>query len=155
MSLVSNYIGGISGAQLNNGSKISVNFDMDNSTFEELLMKQMEAKTSETQNSILDSLGVPPGLNIEVMEIPNNEDFNSIIKPVVQINNDNLIDNKDISSSEYSNLFNSFLGKGTDFLHVKDNLLDFAKKNATQMYNKYSGSVITGIEEFVADALHL
>ena len=155
MSLVSNFIGGISATQFNGGNKVSVNFDMDNSTFEELLMKQMDAKSTETHNSIFDSLGVPPGLNIEVLNIPENEDVNPLLKPIEQMDNANLMSNDDISSSEYSNLFNSFLGKGTDFLNVNNDLLDFAKKNATQMYNKYSGSVITGIEEFVSDALHL
>ena len=155
MSFVSSYIGGISATQFGGENKVSVNFDMDNSVFEELLLKQMETKPSEAQNFIMDSLGMPPGLDIEVLDIPTNDNFDSAIKPVEQTLDANLADKKEISSSEYSNLFNSFLGKGTDFINQKADLLDFAKRNATTIYSKCSGNVVTGLGEFISDALHL
>ena len=38
---------------------------------------------------------------------------------------------------------------------TEENLLDFAKKQAATFYNKYSGSVVTDLAEFVEDALKL
>ncbi len=107
MSLVSNFIGNISNAGLNPVQAVQ-NFDLNDTTFEKLLEKQLQSEVTEPQ--AVNGLGMPPGFEINPLDM-------SI----------------DISKNFESEIF------------------DFAKKQAANLYNKYSRSVVTDLSEFVQD----
>lgn len=107
MSLVSNFIGNISNVGLS-GFQAIQNFDLNDTTFEKLLEKQLQTGVDEPQT--ISGLGMPPGFEINPLDM-------SI----------------DISKNIESEIF------------------DFAKKQAANLYNKYSRSVVTDVSEFVED----
>ena len=67
MSLVSNFIGGISSVGVG-GLNPSQNLDLNDTTFSDLLEKQMEVKPKEENNNIFASLGMPAGMKIESVD---------------------------------------------------------------------------------------
>ena len=62
MSLVSNYIGGISGIG-GNGAASAPSFDLNDTTFSDLLEKQIKAQDENSStNGIFGSFGIPAGM---------------------------------------------------------------------------------------------
>lgn len=123
MSLVSNFIGGISGVNL--GGNVASGFSLNDTTFSDILEKQMEVKTGET-NSVFGALGMPAGFEIEGL------DFSE--KAADQI---------------------EALGVKINTEDANNQLFDFARKQAANFYNKYSGNVVTDLQGFVSDVLRM
>lgn len=164
MSLVSNFIGDISSIGLNNGVSSTPSFDLNDTTFAELLEKQLN-KNSEVQNSstnLIDGLGMPPGIQIEnfdgidfsetaqdqveaVGEKINTTETDNMTNPF-DMNNDG-----DVTTSEVVTFFSSLLDNNSQGQNARSELFDFAKKQATNFYNTYSRSVVTDLKEFVDD----
>ena len=135
MSLVSNFIGGIGVNGLGNISSPQ-KFDTNGIDFEELLKKQMETDSTNETNNIMGALGMPAGMQIE------NIDFSEKVQD--QTNGDG-----SITSSEAVTFFSSLLDNNIN--NTKSELFDFAKKQASNLYHKYSRSVVTDVKEFVED----
>lgn len=137
MSLVSNFIGNISNIATG-GVQGTQSFDLSDTTFAELLQKQINAeKEVSTQNLTL-NLGAPAGFDIQ--------DFDMPIEQIDTQNSTNQIENK--TTSETVTFFSSLLDNKEN---PDSEIFDFAKKQAANLYNKYSRSVITDISEFVED----
>ena len=155
MSLVSNFIGGISSVG-GGGLNPSQNLDLNDTTFSDLLEKQMEVKPKEENNNIFASLGMPAGMKIESV------DFSEKVQDQMEIldekmtsekaNETNMLDldgDGSVTTSEAVKFFTSLLDNSN--LGSNSQLFDFAKKQASNFYNKYSRSVVTDVKEFVED----
>lgn len=149
MSLVSNYIGGISSIGTG-GLNPTQNLDLNDTTFSDLLEKQMGIQPNNETN-IFGSLGIPAGMEIEKLDLPG-----KVQPETAKINTDdnNTIDlnTQDTTSSEAVTFFSSLLDNSND---IKSDLFDFAKKHASQIYNKCSQNVITDVKEFIEDIQEL
>ena len=155
MSLVSNFIGGISSVGVG-GLNSSQILDLNDTTFSDLLEKQMEVKPKEENNNIFASLGMPAGMKIESV------DFSEKVQDQMEIlgekmtsekaNETNMLDldgDGSVTTSEAVTFFTSLLDNSN--LGSNSQLFDFAKKQASNFYNKYSRSVVTDVKEFVED----
>ena len=169
MSLVSNFIGGISGISLGNNT-VTPNFDLNDTTFSELLEKQLNTtdKTEGLSNS-LGTLGIPAGLQIDGMngaeftetafdqaeafgaktDAEKSEEENQT-NNIIDLNNDG-----DVTSSEIRTFFGSLLDSGSTGQEARSELFDFAKKQAANLYDKYSKNVVTNLNDFVSDVKEL
>ena len=169
MSLVSNFIGGISGISLGNNT-VTPNFDLNDTTFSELLEKQLNTtdKTEGLSNS-LGTLGIPAGLQIDGMngaeftetafdqaealgaktDAEKSEEENQT-NNIIDLNNDG-----DVTSSEIRTFFGSLLDGGSTGQEARSELFDFAKKQAANLYDKYSKNVVTNLNDFVSDVKEL
>ena len=166
MSLVSNFIGGISGINNLGASGITQNFDLSDTTFAELLEKQLNnQEESKRVNSLLGALGIPAGMQIDGMD---GAEFTETAfdqaealgaktdaeKSEEENQNNNIIDlNNDgeITSSEVRTFFSSLLDNGATGQEARSELFDFAKRQAANFYDKYSKNVVTNLTEFVDD----
>lgn len=139
MSLVSNFIGNISsiGAA---GITAAQNFDLSDTTFEDLLNKQIEAKNEVNQKNGISELdlGMPAGMEIESLDIEPIEIYNNIQETDTEIR----------TTSETATFFSSLLDNKEN---PESEIFDFAKKQAANLYNKYSRSIVTDVAEFVED----
>lgn len=155
MSLVSNFIGGISSVGVGGLNPLQ-NLDLNDTTFSDLLEKQMEVKPKEENNNIFASLGMPAGMKIESV------DFSEKVQDQMEIlgekmtsekaNETNMLDldgDGSVTTSEAVTFFTSLLDNSN--LGSNSQLFDFAKKQASNFYNKYSRSVVTDVKEFVED----
>ena len=135
MSLVSNFIGNISSIGAN-GIQPAQNFDLSDTTFEKLLEKQFQTVVDEPQP--ISGLGMPPGFEIETVDMP--------IEQIDTQNSTNIIEDR--TTSETVTFFSSLLDNKEN---PQSEIFDFAKKQAANLYNKYSRSVVTDVSEFVED----
>ena len=165
MSLVSNYIGGIGGINSTGGiGGVTSQFDLNDTTFSELLEKQLNSQEeSNSANGLLGSLGMPPGMQIDGMDgkeftetafdqaealgaKTDGEENENQTNNIMDLNNDG-----DVTSSEMLTFFTSLLDNGSKGNEARSELFDFARKQATNFYNEHSRNVITNISEFVDD----
>ena len=164
MSLVSNFVGNISSIGLNNGVSSTPSFDLNDTTFSELLEKQLN-KSSQVQNSstnLIDGLGMPPGIQIENLD---GTDFTETAQDQVEAvgekidttetdNTTNPFDmnnDGDVTTSEVVTFFSSLLDNNSQGQNARSELFDFAKKQAADFYNKYSKNVVSNLTELVDD----
>ena len=116
----------------------------------------MEVKPKEENNNIFASLGMPAGMKIESV------DFSEKVQDQMEIlgekmtsekaNETNMLDldgDGSVTTSEAVTFFTSLLDNSN--LGSNSQLFDFAKKQASNFYNKYSRSVVTDVKEFVED----
>ena len=161
MSLVSNFIGGIGVNSLSSLSNPLKN-DVNNNDFEALLQKQMEGtgvdKGENTTRPL--NLGAPPGFEIENFDgIDFSETAQDQIEAVgekidTQENMSNPFDmngDGNVTTSEAVTFFTSLLDNSSNGENARSELFDFAKKQASNLYNKYSRTVVTDVHEFVND----
>ena len=163
MSLVSNFIGGISSSQFGGAKGLAQNFDLNDTTFSDLLEKQMQVKPKEDENNIFGMLGIPAGFEIEPVDFSEKAiDQTEAVgaKTEIEKNDEkssqeyNLFDlNKDgeVTNSEMTTFFSSLLDSGENGKDARSEVFDFAKKQAANLYNQYSKSIVTDIKEFVED----
>lgn len=157
MSLVSNFIGGISSVGVG-GQKPLQQLDLNDTTFSDLLEKQMETKPKEENNNIFASLGMPAGMQIE------NVDFSEKVQDQMEalgnenapekVNETNMLDlngDGNVTTSEAVTFFTSLLDNSNLGNDNRSQLFDFARKQASNFYNKYSKNVVTDVKEFVED----
>lgn len=151
MSLVSNFIGGIGVNGLGNISSPQ-KFDTNGIDFEELLKKQMETDSTNETNNIMGVLGMPAGMQIENIDFSEKvQDQMEALGSEIKTEDAKLDTNGDgsITSSEAVTFFSSLLDNNIN--NTKSELFDFAKKQASNLYHKYSRSVVTDVKEFVED----
>ena len=164
MSLVSNFIGGVSGIG-GNGAALAPNFDLNDTTFSDLLEKQIKGQDENSSaNGLLGSFGIPAGMQIDGMDGTEftekafdqaealgaktdgeNEEENQN-NNIMDLNNDG-----DVTSSEMLTFFTSLLDNGSTGQEARSELFDFARRQATDFYNQHSKNVITNLTEFVDD----
>lgn len=157
MSLVSNFIGGISSVGIGGQNPLQ-QLDLNDTTFSDLLEKQMETKPKEESNNIFASLGMPAGMQIE------NVDFSEKVQDQMEalgsqqapekVNETNILDlngDGNVTTSEAVTFFTSLLDNSNLGNDNRSQLFDFARKQASNFYNKYSKNVVTDVKEFVED----
>ncbi|MBR6127673.1 hypothetical protein IKQ21_08325 [bacterium] len=148
MSIVSNYIGAIPSNFANQGQNIS-GTDLDDNTFSDMLNKQMNVQ--EPQNGFPPTLGIPAGFvenGTNIVDMVSAANQPKETSPILGI------DEKEIGTSEMV----AFLTKPFDSpsaLEKNLSLMDFAKRQASNFYNKCASNVITNLSEFVEDSLKL
>ena len=163
MSLVSNFIGGI-GVNPNGGiNGIAQQFDLSDTTFSDLLEKQIDTKENEKTNSILSGhFGIPAGMQIDGMDgaeftekafdqaeaLGAKTDFEDKNEQnnIMDTNNDG-----EVTTSEMLTFFTSLLDTNSEGENARSELFDFAKKQAANFYDKYSKSAVNSLNEFVSD----
>ena len=155
MSLVSNFVGGI-GINPNGGvSGITPQFDLDDTTFSDLLEKQLNVKPGEESANLFGSLGMPAGMQIDGIDFAEKaQDQLEALGDEIKTENTNMFDlNKDgdVTTSEAVTFFTSLLDNNAQGQNARPELFDFARKQASNFYNKYSRDVITSVNEFVDD----
>ncbi len=154
---MSNFIGGISSVGVG-GQKPLQQLDLNDTTFSDLLEKQMETKPKEESNNIFASLGMPAGMQIE------NVDFSEKVQDQMEalgsqqapekVNETNILDlngDGNVTTSEAVTFFTSLLDNSNLGNDNRSQLFDFARKQASNFYNKYSKNVVTDVKEFVED----
>lgn len=157
MSLVSNFIGGISSVGVGGQNPLQ-QLDLNDTTFSDLLEKQMETKPKEESNNIFASLGMPAGMQIE------NVDFSEKVQDQMEalgsqqapekVNETNILylnGDGNVTTSEAVTFFTSLLDNSNLGNDNRSQLFDFARKQASNFYNKYSKNVVTDVKEFVED----
>ena len=143
MDLVSNFVGGLSASQFgSNTQSATSNFDMNDTTFADLLNKQLNQQ-DEAVNSISNTA-------LNILDFNNKSSFEATnINPISNVDN-----TKDMSTSEVLTMFNSlFESKPTLTDSSNSGLFQFEKKFAASQYGKYARNVITDLNEFVSDAV--
>ena len=168
MSLVSNFIGGI-GVNPNGGiNGIAQQFDLSDTTFSDLLEKQIDTKENEKTNPIISGhFGIPAGMQIDGMD---GAEFSEKAFDQAEAigaktdtyneekQNNNIFDTNndgEVTSSEMLTFFTSLLDNGAEGEQTRSELFDFARKQAANFYNKYSKSVVNNISELAADVKSL
>ena len=168
MSLVSNFIGGI-GVNPDGGiNGITQQFDLSDTTFSDLLEKQIDTKESEKTNPIISGhFGIPAGMQIDGMD---GAEFSEKAFDQAEAigaktdtyneekQNNNIFDTNndgEVTSSEMLTFFTSLLDNGAEGEQTRSELFDFARKQAANFYNKYSKSVVNNISELAADVKSL
>lgn len=161
MSLVSNFIGEIGVNSLSSLSNPLKN-DINNNDFEALLQKQIEGTGLNEGENITQplNLGAPPGFEIESLD---GIDFSEIAHDQLEAVGEKINTQENMSSpfdmngdgnvttSEAVTFFTSLLENNSNGENARSELFDFAKKQASNLYNKYSRSVVTDVTEFVED----
>ena len=155
MSLVSNYIGTISPSQFVKGSP-ATEFDLNDTTFSDLLDKQMQGINSQSDGleGTLGSIGIPSGFQIQDLNPTEltEKAFDQVeaVGEKIKTQTDNSpLTEKETTSSEILTFFSSLLD--TPQNSTDSNLMNFARKQAANFYGKYSQNVITNVNEFVED----
>ena len=156
MSLVSNYIGTISPSQFAKGNTPATEFDLNDTTFSDLLDKQMQGVNSKSDGleGTLGSIGIPSGFQIQDLNPTEltEKAFNQVeaVGEKIETQTDNSpLTEKETTSSEFLTFFSSLLD--TPQNSADSNLMNFARKQAANFYGKYSQNVITNVNEFVED----
>ncbi len=159
MSLISNAISGI-GNNLG-GIKSTPDFNLDDSTFADLLEKQLLNKIDSQENNTITGLGMPAGFQIENLDgtefSETAQDQMEAIGEKINIEENNISNpfdmdhNGDVTGHEAISFFSSLLNSDTKGDNARSELFDFAKKQATNFYNTYSKSFVTDLKDFVDD----
>ncbi len=159
MSLISNAISGI-GNNLG-GIKATPDFNLDDSTFADLLEKQLQNKIDSQENSTITGLGMPAGFQIENLDgsefSETAQDQMEAIGEKINIEENNISNpfdmdnNGDVTGHEAISFFSSLLNNDTKGDNARSELFDFAKKQAAEFYNKYSKTVVNNLNEFATD----
>ena len=153
MNLVSNFIGDISKFEFGN-KNITQDFDLGDTTFSNLLNKQLDKNTINENFDILKNLGIPTGLQIEGINSTNNVEFDTAITN--KINNiEEIVNNNNLDNIEHSAegvvYFSSILDDTSSNTNSQPELFNFAKKQATNLYHKYGRSMVSDVNEFIND----
>ena len=159
MSLVSNFIGGISATNFGNISDVSNSFDLNDTTFSDILNKQMATDDENISQGISGLLGVPAGFIIDGIDYSEKViDQLEASGEQLKIENDGSLinsdfnENSEMTTSEVATFFTSLLEN--DFAHNKQHsdLFNFAQKQASNLYYKFGRTMVMNLEEFVSDA---
>ncbi len=151
MSLVSNFVGGISASQFGGSGKVSPDFDLNDTTFSDLLEKQLNTRPENDSSGITGMLGMPSGFPIENADFP--EPVEST-KAAEVIETPNVNPENETTTSEMLTFYSSMLDNNPENQNSHTQIFDFARKQAANFYQKYSGNMVTDLQEFVSDALH-
>lgn len=159
MSLVSNFIGGISSNTLGNTSGISLDFDLNDSTFSDILNSKLEKQLDTSKQSIFGELGMPAGFIIDGIDYSERViDQLEASGEQIKIENDgssinfDLNNNSERTTSEVATFFTSLLENNFTNQNNNSQLLNFTQKQATNLYHKFGRTLVMNLDEFVSDA---
>lgn len=134
MSMVENFISQISGVNLG-GITNPQGINLDDDTFSKLLEKSMQSSDSNgTSSVLLGQLGMPAGFEIQELDLPQNL--------VNDVNSTQKVEIKDLDMGE--NYFSSLA-------HDNINVMNLAKKQATNAYNMFSKGFVDSLNTLVED----
>ena len=131
MSILENIVGQISSSATGGLTK-PASFDLDDDTFAKLLSKVSNVSPAEEQNNMFSNLGAPAGFEIEPLDAPQSVTH-------VDFNPQNVeIKDLKIGDDYFSNL-----------LHDNINVMNLAKKHATNAYNLFGKEFVDNLGELV------
>ena len=120
----------------------------------------MDKKIQPTNEGLMGSLGMPAGLLIENFD---GTEFSETAQDQIEAigekiqTEDNMSNPFDmngdgqVTTSEAVTFFTSLLDSSKEGADSRSELFDFAKKQASDFYKKYSRNVVTDVKEFVDD----
>ena len=147
MSLVSNNIGAIA-SKIGKPDASQQNMDLEDKTFSDLLDKQMNIQDAPNETT-LSSLEAPAAISTNGTNLI---DLLSSIKQTQNYDFPDFSEQDDLGSAEMV----AFLTKPFDSRSSLENnhgLMDFAKKQASNFYNKCASNVVVDLKEFIEDTL--
>ena len=149
MSLVENLINQIATKELGGITKPQ-GFNLDDDTFAKLLEKQLGQTQESEQPNLYGNFGVPAGLVIESFDgVGFSETAQDQLEAIGEVNltNESLLNQpieiKDLDMGDY---FSNLLKTSGD-----NNFMNFAKKQATNIYNVSAKSFVSDLSDFVED----
>jgi hypothetical protein len=132
--MVENFISQISGVNLG-GITNPQGINLDDDTFSKLLEKSIQSSDSNGSSSVLlGQLGMPAGFEIQELDLPQNL--------VNDVNSTQKVEIKDLNMGE--NYFSSLA-------HDNINVMNLAKKQATNAYNMFSKGFVDSLNTLVED----
>ena len=165
MNMVSNFVGSITPEMFGGNVKgATQNIDLKDTTFSDMLEKQIDKEMQQNKLNLTNSFGFQSGINIGDFDGSHPQftlktDDLEAVKSVNEFDNSgsfNMNNAKDMSASEVVTFFNSlFDSKPTMTDTSSSELFDFERKIATNKYNKYAKNIITDLNEFVTDAIKI
>ena len=152
--MASSYIGIVQPNGLGGkGTGIPSGVNLDDSTFSDLLEKQMNTESSD--NNWLSLMCTQPVQGIQNNGFDIQDLINSSNKIQNDVQNFDINKDEDITTSEMLTFLSSPFDTHNHKNHLNHDFLDFAKKQAANFYNKCASNVITDLTEFVEDTLKL
>ncbi len=171
MSTVSNFVGSISPEMFGDSiNKAVQNVDMEDTTFSDMLEKQINNIKNQATFDITKDLGLPSGVNIiDLAEsaLPQNNinikmgdnNMSESVKPVNETDESvsrYMNEPKNMSTSEVVTFFNSLFDSKPSMADTETNgLFDYEKKLAAGEYSKYAKNIVTDLSEFVTDTIRM
>lgn len=170
MSTVSNFVGTISPEMFGDSiNKAVQNVDLDDTTFSDMLEKQINNVKNQANFDVTKDLGLPSGINImDLTEsaLPqydtNTRMGDNMLETVKPVNETDeavfryMNDTKNMSTPEVVTLFSSLFDKKPTIIDDESNgLIDFEKKIAAGEYNRYAKNIVTDLTEFVTDTMKI
>lgn len=138
MSITENIINQLSSQGIGNITKPQ-GFDLNDLTFAKLLEKSMSAQNVDAQQgNLAGGIGVPAGFIIEPFDAPQD------LKPVAKINEQVEIKDVDMGNDYFSSILRSEPKEHKD-------LMNFAKKQASNLYKVFNKDLVTDIAELASD----
>ena len=151
MSLVENILNQISTQGLG-GITSPQNFDLDDDTFAKLLEKQRESSLGEVQQNTIGQMGMPAGLVIEPFD---GVEFSDTLMDQLEAtgeknltNESKIIDAFEMKDVDMGDYFSNLLRTSDS---EKSDLMNFARKHASNTYGNFAKSFVTDITEFAQD----
>ena len=168
MNVLSNFVGSISPELFNGGSKnITQNVDLGDTTFSDMLEKQINKDIQQNKENLMNSLNMQTGININDLVTAHNpyESFNihsdkvDGIKPLNEAEKTfyyDLNNTEGKSTSEVVTFFKSlFDSKPTMTDTSSSGVFDFERKIAAGKYDRYAKNIVTDLNEFVTDTIKM
>ena len=167
MNIVSNFVGSISPEIFSQGKGLTQNINLSDTTFADLLEKQLNNEQQINNQNLLNNLIMSPDIGtsdtnsifpqFNMNNSGENQDMLESIKPVSEsdgANFQNMKDEKDMSTSEIVTFFSSlFDAKPSITDTTTSDLFEFEKKIAAGKYHQYAKNIITDLNEFVSDTM--
>ena len=156
MDLLSNYVGVQSLDILGTNEQSNNYLNADDSTFSDLLTKQMESQMNENSQNAINNLSIPNALNIADLVTMSNARPDIAAVSDIEIIDFNNLKNPDLLSttSEVLTFFPSVFQTKPSLTDTTDTgLFSFERKLAATTYNKFGKSFVSDINDFVADTL--
>ena len=170
MSVVSNFVGSISPELFSTGGKnVNQNVDLGDTTFSDILEKQITKDMQRNRENLMKSIGMQSGINInDLVTAQNPYGMNSDIKTdnkmeAIQAINEtdgsfhhDMSNPESMSTSEVVTFFKSlFDSKPTMADTSSSGLFDYERKIAAGKYDRYAKNIVTDLNEFVTDTIKM
>ena len=168
MNIVSNFVGSVSPDMFGNSVKgVTKSVDLGDTTFADLLEKQINNAIQKDKNDFTNGFGIPSvpnvvdtdgtfsQLNVNTKQGENNDMLQSV-KPINESESSVFKDVKNMSTSEVVTFFNSLFDSKPKITDTSlSELFEFEQKIAAGKYGKYAKNVITDLSEFVTDTIKM
>ena len=156
MDLLSNYPSVQSLDILGTNEQNNSYSNLGDSTFSDLLTKQMESQMNENNQNAINNLSIPNAVNIADLVTMSNARPDIGAVSDIEIIDFNNLKNPDLLSttSEVLTFFPSVFQTKPSLTDTNDTgLFSFERKLAATTYNKFGKSFVSDINDFVVDTL--